>query len=296
MSIVMHPLTALSGSPAYTANDFRHVVNPFLGPSNGGAFDCVAGVRAGAPNPLCSIDGLTVTVSPHCGVCSPWPNVGAYTYAITDAEEVKVPDSTNPYKIAVVVEDPSQAQGGIPRGELKVFPSSADDTIIPGLVLAEVRSGVASSVAPILHDDTVLEVPSFDRLSGIVATDGQRAVVAATGGNYVMRDGGWQSAVEVQKERLGDGEVVIMYGRSSCSVQVNGVMIKGGSWDAVTCSMKVRQGFCPPEEVSASLMVENGGSVTGLVAVTRDGTISIKNMGAGGSAGRRRGNVSWPVC
>lgn len=296
MSIVMHPLTAMSGSPTYTADDFRHVVNPFLCSSNGAAFDCVAGVRAGAPNPLCSIDGLTVTVEPHCGVFSPWPNVGAYTYAFTKGEEVKVPDSTNGYKIAVVVEDPSQAQGGVPRGSLKVFPSSADDTIIPGLVLAECQSGALSPVAPILHDDTVLEVSSFDRLSGIVALNGQRAVVSTTGRNYVMRDGRWQSAVEVQRESIGEGEVVVLYGRSSCSVQVNGVKIGNGSWDSAACTMKVKEGWCPPDEVSASLMVENGGSNTGLVTVGSDGTIIVKNMGAGGSNSRRRGNVSWPVC
>lgn len=296
MSVVMHPLTAMGGSPAYTADDFRHVVNPFLCPSNGTAFDCVGGVRAGAPNPLCSIDGLTVTVEPHCGVLSPWPSVGAYTYAFTSAEKTKVPDSTNVYKIAVVVEDPSQAQGGIPQGSLKVFPSSADDTIIPGLVLAEVQSGVVSTVAPILYDDTVLEVPSFDRLSGIVALDGQRAVVSTTGRNYVMRGGRWQSAIEVKRESIGDGEVVILYGRSLCSVQVNGVKIGSGSWDSVACTMKVKEGYRPADEVSASLLVENGGSNTGLVTVGADGTILIRNMGSNGSVGRRRGNVSWPVC
>lgn len=296
MSIVMHPLTAIAGSPAYTANDYRHVVNPFLFPSSGTAFDCVAGVRAGSPSPLCTIDGLTVTVKPHCGVFSPWANVGAYTYAFTDVETVELADSTGSYKVAVIVEDPSQSQGSTPRGSLRVYSSLTDDGVIPGLVLAEVSSGIISDVAPVLHDGTVLEVLTVDRLSNIAAVDGQRAVVSSTGDNYVRRGGRWQQAVEVQRELIGGGEVVVMYGRSSCIVQVNGVAIGGGSWDSTKCTMKIREGYRPMSEVASPLMSENGGSNTGLVSVIPEGDIVIKNMGSGGSTARRRGNVSWPVC
>lgn len=296
MSIVMHPLTAVDGLPAYSADDYRHVVNPFLFSSKGTAFDCVGGVRAGSPRPLCSLNGLVVTVKPHCGVFTPWDNSGAYTYAITEAASVKVPTSTGVYKIAVVVDDPSQSHGTVPRGMLNVYPATTPDNRIPGLVVAKVLSGVISDAAPILEDDTVLRVPTYNLLSGLAALDGQRAVVTATGLNYVRRDGRWTEAVEVQKESVGGGEVVVLYGRSMCTVQVNGVKTGSGSWDTVTCLQQVKEGYCPRSEVSASLLTENGGSSTGLVTVVPEGTIRIKNMGGSGSDSARRGNVSWPVC
>lgn len=295
MSIVMHPLTAMAGSPVYTADDYRRMVNPFMFPSDGTAFDCVAGVRAGSPSPLCTIDGLTVTVKPHCGVVSPWVNGGAYTYAVTKEEAVKVPNSTYNYKIAITVEDPGTSHGSVPRGVVKVYPSSTDDATIPGLVLAQVKAGVVSDVFPILRDGTVVEAPTVDRLPKTAVLEGQSAVVTSTGRKYVMRSGKWQNAVEVQKETIGGGEVDVIYGQSSCCVQVNGVAIGAGSWDTVVCNWKVREGWRPFVELSASLLVENGGSNTGLVVVGTDGTIVIKNMGAAGSVSPRRGNISWPV-
>lgn len=296
MSIIMHPLTALAGSPAYSADDYRHAVNPFLVPSSGSAFDCVAGVRVGSPSPLCSINGLTVTVKTHCGVCSPWPNAGSYTYAFTEDETVNVPDSTGNYKIAVVVEDPSRGQGTVPRGLLKVFPYSTANSAIPGLVIAEVAAGVAADVTPRLRDGTVVTVTTANQLRNVSAVSGQRALVAANNKHYVMRGGTWQDSVEVQKVAFGGGEIVIMYGRDSCSVQINGVVTGSDSWASVVCPTKVRDGYRPPVEVSAPLMTENGASNTGLVVIVPDGTIAVKNMGSKGSDGKRRGNVSWPVC
>lgn len=296
MSIVMHPLTALSGSPAYSADDYRHAVNPFLAPSKGTAFDCVAGVRVGSPSPLCSINGLTVTVKAHCGTCSPWANAGAYTYAFTTDGTVSVPDSTGNYKIAVVVEDPSRGQGSVPRGLLKAFPYSTASNAIPGLVLAEVAAGVVSDVAPRLGDGTVVTVPTSDQLKNVSAVNGQRALVAADNKYYVMRDGQWRDSVEVQKVPFGGGEVDIMYGQGSCGVQINGVATDAGSWASVSCPTKIRSGYRPLVEVSAPLLTENGASNTGLVVILPDGSITVKNMGSTGSTGKRRGNVSWPAC
>jgi hypothetical protein len=296
MSIIMHPLTALAGSPAYSADDYRRAVNPFLVPSNGSAFNCVAGVRVGSPSPLCSISGLTVTVKPHCGVCSPWANAGSYTYAFTANETVNVPDSTGNYKIAIVVEDPSRGQGSVPRGLLKVFPYSTANAAIPGLVIAEVSAGTISETAPRLRDSTVVTVTTDSQLKSISAVSGQRAFVAVNNRHYVMRDGKWQDSVEVQKVAFNSGEIVILYGRDLCSVQVNGVVTDAGSWASAVCPTKIREGYRPLTEVSAPLMTENGASNTGLIVVVPEGTISVKNMGSSGSAGKRRGNVSWPVC
>lgn len=296
MSIVMHPLTALAGSPAYSADDYRHAVNPFLVPSSGAAFDCIPGVRVGSPSPLCSISGLTVTVKPHCGVCSPWSNAGSYTYAFTANETVNVPDSTGNYKIAVVVEDPSRGQGSVPRGLLKVFPYSTANTAIPGLVIAEVAAGGISDVAPRIRDSSVVTVTTSSQLKDISAVSGQRALVAVNNRHYVMKDGKWQDSVEVQKVAFGGGEIIIMYGRDLCSVHVNGVAIDAGSWASAVCPTKIRDGYRPFTEVSAPLMVENGGSNTGLVVIVPEGTIAVKNMGGTGSNGKRRGSASWPVC
>lgn len=295
MSIVMHPLTALGGSPAYTADDYRHAVNPFVFPSDGTPFDCVSGVRDGAGRPLCSIDGLTVTVSPHSGVVSPWVNGGAYTYAIVEAETVTVPDSTGSYKIAVTVEDPSVSHGDIPRGQVKVFPASTQDSTIPGLVIATVSAGVVSDVAPILRSSTVLEVSSVSALDTVSAVEGQEALVSSDGSRYVMSNGRWVDPLEVVQESVGGGIVVFMYSQSSCTVIVNGVAIGAGSWDSVECVTKVRSSYRPKYEVSASLLTENGGSSTGLLVVSTNGAVSIRNMGGPGSVGKRRGSVCWGV-
>ena len=45
MAIIMHPLTAKNGSPEYTADDYRHAINPLLVPSDGTAFNGLSGIR-----------------------------------------------------------------------------------------------------------------------------------------------------------------------------------------------------------------------------------------------------------
>ena len=105
MAIIMHPLTAKNDTPTYTADDYRHAINPLLVPSDGTAFNGLSGIRYGSPSPLVTVKGLTVTVKPHCGTISPWDGLGAYTYAITTNTTVQLADSTNNYKIAVTVED-----------------------------------------------------------------------------------------------------------------------------------------------------------------------------------------------
>ena len=198
MSIVVHPLTALNGAPTYTADDYRHVVNPLLLPSDGTAFGGLQGVRAGGVSPLCSIDGLTVTVRPHCGTICPWEGVGSYTYAITDSVDVHIADSTGSYKIAVVVDDPSQSHGEAPQGSVKLFAGSVPDSSIPGMVIAEVLAGVVSDVAPILRSSTVVEVSTLSRLQAVAAVEGQEAVTSSDGNRYRFIDGVWRSLTNVQ--------------------------------------------------------------------------------------------------
>ena len=293
--VIMHPLTALNGSPTYTADNFRHVINSFLAPSNGTVFNRVSGVLYGAASPLCRIEGLDVTVNPHCGIVSPWSDVGAYTYALMGKETVKVPSSEGFYKVAVIVEDPNNFHGTVPRGLVKVYPGSTADNAIPGLVIARVSDGVISDVAPVLHQDMLVEVSDETMLKGLSAADGQEVLVASTGTRYVKENGAWHDTLEVSTTNWLNGAITFLYGADSCTVQVSGIQIDAGSWASVSFPTKVKPSCRPAVEISAALCTENGASVTGLVIVGTDGTVSITNRGASGSTSARRGSVSWPI-
>lgn len=196
MAIIMHPLTAQNGSPEYTADDYRHAINPLLLPSDGTAFNGLSGIRYGSPSPLVTVSGLTATVKPHCGTISPWDGLGAYTYAITTNTTVQLAGSTNDYKIAVTVEDPSQSHGTTPRGQLKVFTAGTPDSNINGLVIAEVNAGVASDVAPLIRSNAILMARDLEQLNTIDAMDGQEAVTIADNAHYVRNGGKWQAEPE----------------------------------------------------------------------------------------------------
>lgn len=294
-NVVMHPFTALNGSPAYTADNFRHVVNSFLAPSDGTPFNRVSGVLHGAKRPLCQIDGLNVTVQPHCGIVSPWSDVGAYTFALMGTETVTVPSSEGLYKVAVVVEDPNGFHGTVPRGLVKVYPGSTADESIPGLVIARVDDGVVSDVAPVLRQDMLVEVADETMLGSLSVAEGQEALVASTGHRYVKEGGSWHDTLEVSTVNWLNGSITILCGADSCTVQVSGIQIDAGSWAEAVFPTKVKPECRPVVDVSAALCVENGGSSTGLVMVSADGTIKVTNRGGAGSTGSRRGSVSWPI-
>lgn len=194
MAIIMHPLTAKNGSPEYTADDYRHAINPLLIPSDGTAFNGLSGIRYGSPSPLVTVSGLTATVKAHCGTISPWDGLGAYTYAITTNTTVQLADSTNNYKIAVTVEDPSQSHGTTPRGQLKVFTAGTPDSNIDGLVIAKVNAGVVSDVAPMIRNSAILMARNLEQLNTIDAVDGQEAVTMADNAHYVRNGGAWESS------------------------------------------------------------------------------------------------------
>lgn len=193
MAIIMHPLTAKNGTPTYTADDYRHAINPLLVPSDGSAFNGLSGIRYGSPSPLVTVSGLTVTVKAHCGTISPWDGLGAYTYAITTNTTVQLADSTNDYKIAVTVEDPSQSHGTTPRGKVEVFTADTPDSNINGLVIAKVNAGVASDVAPMIRNSAILMARDLTQLNTIDAVDGQEAVTMADNAHYVRNGGKWDS-------------------------------------------------------------------------------------------------------
>lgn len=196
--IVLHPLTALNGAPAYTADDYRHVVNPFLFPSDGSAFGGVQGVRYGSPSPLATIDGLTVTVKPHCGTVRPWEGTGSYTYAIKEPMTVNVADSTGDYKIVVAAYDPSLSQGEAPGAWLQSLDASIPNAQINGLVIARVTAGVVSDVAPKIHIDGTIEVNTWEQLIAVWTVDGVEAVTTSDGNRYRRVNGAWLSLTDIQ--------------------------------------------------------------------------------------------------
>lgn len=219
MAIIMHPLTAKNGSPEYTADDYRHAINPLLVPSDGSAFNGLSGIRYGSPSPLVTVSGLTATVKAHCGTISPWDGLGAYTYAITTNTTVQLADSTNDYKIAVTVEDPSQSHGTTPRGQLKVFTAGTPDSNINGLVIAKVNAGVASDTAPMIRNNTVLMARDLEQLNTIAAMDGQEAVTMADNAHYEQSDGTWK-----QKNVVIHPYAVATFTRSDGQLHVNNGM------------------------------------------------------------------------
>lgn len=196
--IVLHPLTTLNGLPVYTADDYRHAVNPFLFPSDGSAFGGVQGVRYGSPSPLATIDGLTVTVKPHCGTVRPWEATGSYTYMIKEPMMVNVPDSTGDYKIVVAVYDPSLAHGETPGAWLQSWDASTPDAKINGLVIARVTAGVVSDVVPKIHIDGTIEVDTWNQLIAIQTVDGVEAITSSNGQRYRRIKGVWQSLSDIK--------------------------------------------------------------------------------------------------
>lgn len=220
MAIIMHPLTAKNGSPEYTADDYRHAINPLLVPSDGTAFNGLSGIRYGSPSPLVTVSGLTATVKAHCGTISPWDGLGAYTYAITTNTTVNLADSTNNYKIAITVEDPSQSHGTTPRGKIEVFTAGTPDSNINGLVIAKVNAGVVSDVAPMIRNSAILMARNLEQLNTIDAVDGQEAVTMADNVHYVRTSGTWVS--DAVKTSSHDGWSIIECVRNGfCTITAN---------------------------------------------------------------------------
>lgn len=234
--IVLHPLTALNGSPAYTADDYRHVVNPFLFPSDGSAFGGVQGVRYCSPRPLATIDGLTVTVKPHCGTVRPWDGTGSYTYAMAEPMTVNVPDSTGDYKIVVAAYDPSLSHGDTPGAWLQSWNASIPDAEINGLVVARVTAGVASDVAPRIMVDGTLEVNNLDQLNSIWTVYGAEAVTTVNGQRYRRDNNAWVALTDIQLNPGRWAEDWNVWYKCSMSGNIVNLMVKvsrKSKWEAL---------------------------------------------------------------
>lgn len=291
MAIIMHPLTAKNGSPEYTADDYRHAINPLLVPSDGTAFNGLSGIRYGSPSPLVTVSGLTATVKAHCGTISPWDGLGAYTYAITTDTTVQLADSTNNYKIAVTVEDPSQSHGTTPRGQLKVFTEGTPDSNINGLVIAKVNAGVVSDVAPMIRNSAILMARNLEQLNTIDAVDGQEAVTITDNAHYVCAEGQWVASYYYQ--HWTNWDLFINYLARIVRVECHGAKTGSGSWDSINAPFKVPDKCVPKRKLNTSVVVQNGGSTTKMLSVANDGTVSLSNQGGAGSTNPCLGGITY---
>nr|UWG88181.1 MAG: hypothetical protein [Bacteriophage sp.] len=116
---------------------------------------------------------------------------------------VKVPDTTGDYYVVVSVYDPSLSYGETPGAWLQSWPASTPLKDINGLVLARVKAGAVSDVAPKLHADGTIQVHDWAQLSSISMVNGVEAVTEDTGMRYRREGGVWLALSDIQ---LGQGQ------------------------------------------------------------------------------------------
>lgn len=99
------------------------------------------------------------------------------------------------------------------------------------------------------------------------------------------------------------GAGTVLYNSNGWYVCTNGVVVSivarvetgSGSWDSVSCPYVLPQEFRPKSVINAPVATQNGGSITGVMFVNTDGTISVGNQGGSGSDGWRMGSVCYVV-
>lgn len=182
---------------------------------------------------------------------------------------------------------PQVPDGAVALAQVKV-PSGVTNTTASGVVISQVYPFAATR-------GEELRFRSKDDMNRFAALDGTKAVTLSDNAHYVRTAGAWKAVLETVRESWLNGFITVIYGESSCMVQVTSVKIGGGSWDSANWGKKIKEGYRPPFEVSNPLMVANGASHTGFLVVNPNGTVSVKNMGAAGSGDTRNGSVCWPV-
>lgn len=182
---------------------------------------------------------------------------------------------------------PQVPDGAVALAQVEV-PSGVTNTTASGVVITQVYPFAATR-------GEELRFRSKGDMNGFAALDGTKAVTLSDNAHYVRDGGAWKAVFETVHESWQGGKISVFYGESSCTVQVSSVSIGGGSWDSVDWGTRIKEGYRPQYEMSAPLLVSNGTSHTGFLAVNPNGTVSVKNMGSSGSGDTRAGSVSWPV-
>lgn len=182
---------------------------------------------------------------------------------------------------------PQVPDGAVALAQVKV-PSGVTNTTAGGVVITQVYPFAATR-------GEELRFRSKGDMDAFAALDGTRAVTLSDNAHYVRNAGAWKPVFETVHESWQGGSISVIYGESSCMVQVTSVKIGSGSWESVDWGKKISEAYRPKYEISNPLMVANGASHTGFLVVTAGGVVSVKNMGASGSSDHRNGSVCWPV-
>lgn len=99
------------------------------------------------------------------------------------------------------------------------------------------------------------------------------------------------------------GAGTVLYNSNGWYVCTNGVIVSitvrvktaSGSWASVACPYTLPESLRPKTTFQAPVATANGGSITGVMFVNTDGTITVANQGGSGSDGLRMGSVCYVV-
>lgn len=117
MTIAVHPVDAVSGSPTLTGRKFRHILSAALPAIDGYPYGTIGGVRWGTPSSTVTASSSTWGVATHVGVVDPHygAQAGPYLYEVTVAESgsMNAAHATNPRYdiISVRIDDPAESDG-----------------------------------------------------------------------------------------------------------------------------------------------------------------------------------------
>ncbi len=299
MAIICHPLTAVDGTPAYTADNYRHVVNSMLFPSNSTALGSVQGIRVSSPSPVLSITSLQVKVISHVGVIC--LSSGTYTYVIDSDTTIQIPDTVNNYKIAVTINDPSASigSGSVPEAKLAYFLSTVPDSQISGIVLGQVNAGVASDTVVRLDCNWIIKVPTKTVLDTVDAVDGQTAITTSDNVEYVRKDNAWLASTYSTSADFANGKLYIRCNRHTGMIRIVSCTITTKDpWASVTRANAIPIQFRPTVEVAVPVCTENNTTlVPRLLMVSGAGEVRLQNRGGANldTTNSIQGTAVWPV-
>ena len=182
---------------------------------------------------------------------------------------------------------PHVPDGAVALAQVKV-PAGATNTTAGGVVITQVYPFAATR-------GEELRFRSKGDMDAFAALDGTKAVTLSDNEHYVRDGGVWKTVVEGISESWNNGMIYVIYGESSCMVQVSGARLSGGAWDSAVWSTRIREGYRPKYELSTPMMVANNPDAACLLMVNPSGEVAMRNRGTTNSDAVRTGSLCWPV-